>query len=500
MKKFKAVQFVLGLGLVFVLAGCESLQEASANSSKAGLEQPAVVSLIVDYASPGQAVNDLVFGTNIEWVDNGDSIWDDQAGDFSGERLMAIAQTHPTSIRFPGGVHADTYHWKFGVGDPASRPPGEHYYKTEKIPSHFGTDEFLKLCKRLNARPIFTLNIVSGTPEEAAEWVAYVNKATKANNYPRVLFWEVGNEPYLENKFVRLSSQEYAKVYLQYAQAIRRADPQAPLGALFVGLELEKQYRDKDGLGWNEALLRDAGDLIDYGSIHNAYYPGFIWNPFSSDKDVFAQTFRSLDKIREDFEWLKQMIGTRPIKLDVSEYNSFFGLNTRFDGYAASLGGGLYVANVIHVLAAEPLVGAAQYWSMLDNWYFGLVFAGKTRRPNFYVFKLYAQMQGKTRIPVSNPSEKSLKVMAVKDPGGGELLVYVINNDLRRSARLVLDIRGFQPDGQVTLQTLSADKITANNESGEEEVSIKTSSLPAADHLEFDISKHSLVLLKFKGR
>jgi hypothetical protein len=40
---------------------------------------------------------------------------------------------------------------------------------------HFGTDAFVDFCRSTGAQPQICLNLGSGTVEEAAEWVKYVN-------------------------------------------------------------------------------------------------------------------------------------------------------------------------------------------------------------------------------------------------------------------------------------------------------------------------------------
>jgi len=41
--------------------------------------------------------------------------------------------------------------------------------------NHFGTDEFMELCKEVGAESQLTVNVGSGTAEEAAAWVEYCN-------------------------------------------------------------------------------------------------------------------------------------------------------------------------------------------------------------------------------------------------------------------------------------------------------------------------------------
>jgi alpha-N-arabinofuranosidase len=56
----------------------------------------------------------------------------------------------------------------------------------------FGTDEFLHFCELIGARPQVALNLGTGTPEEAAGWVRYIDDrwGTKSGG----LTWELGNE------------------------------------------------------------------------------------------------------------------------------------------------------------------------------------------------------------------------------------------------------------------------------------------------------------------
>src|SRR5207253_8041946 len=56
----------------------------------------------------------------------------------------------------------------------------------------FGTDEFLRFCELIGARPQIALNLGSGTTEEAAGWVKYVNEHW--DEHTGGVLWELGNE------------------------------------------------------------------------------------------------------------------------------------------------------------------------------------------------------------------------------------------------------------------------------------------------------------------
>ncbi len=57
--------------------------------------------------------------------------------------------------------------------------------------NQFGTDEFLEFCRLVGAEPQIALNLGSGTPQEAADWVRYVDEHWSKH---KGLLWELGNE------------------------------------------------------------------------------------------------------------------------------------------------------------------------------------------------------------------------------------------------------------------------------------------------------------------
>ena len=85
-------------------------------------------------------------------------------------------------LRWPGGCFADTYHWKDGIGPKADRPSMLNVWwggVTEN--NSFGTHDFLNMCKAIGADPYLAANVGSGTVQELADWVKYVNFPTTTN-------------------------------------------------------------------------------------------------------------------------------------------------------------------------------------------------------------------------------------------------------------------------------------------------------------------------------
>lgn len=66
-----------------------------------------------------------------------------------------------------------TYHWKDGVGK--DRKPT--YDKTWRVEdsNEFGTDEYIKMCRKIGCEPYICTNAGTGTPDEMSDWLEYCN-------------------------------------------------------------------------------------------------------------------------------------------------------------------------------------------------------------------------------------------------------------------------------------------------------------------------------------
>ncbi len=109
-------------------------------------------------------------------------------------------------LRWPGGCFADDYHWRDGIGPLAKRPKSVNiHWGNYTEDNSFGTHEFIRLCRLIDAEPYLAGNVGSGTPEELRNWVEYCNypsgstlsdeRAANGSAEPfNVRYWGVGNE------------------------------------------------------------------------------------------------------------------------------------------------------------------------------------------------------------------------------------------------------------------------------------------------------------------
>src|SRR6266550_3023608 len=91
----------------------------------------------------------------------------------------------------------------------------------------FGTDEFLRFCRLIGAEPQIALNLGSGTPDEAAGWVQYVNEHW--GERPGGLLWELGNELWGGFQVGYPTLQRVADRTKVFSEAVRKIDSNSML-------------------------------------------------------------------------------------------------------------------------------------------------------------------------------------------------------------------------------------------------------------------------------
>lgn len=78
-------------------------------------------------------------------------------------------------LRWPGGLFADEYHWRDGIGEKSMRSKMVNTnWGGVTEDNSFGTHEFFDLCETLGCQPYLAGNLGSGTVEELADWIEYI--------------------------------------------------------------------------------------------------------------------------------------------------------------------------------------------------------------------------------------------------------------------------------------------------------------------------------------
>jgi len=208
-----------------------------------------------------------------EGVYDPSSVHADEHG-FRKDVLNSLRPLSFTSMRYPGGNFASGYHWLNGVGPRSKRPVVQELASQSIEPNLFGTDEFIQLSRILDWTPMITVNLGTGTPEEAGNWVEYCNspvgtkyadlRAENGGDEPyRVKLWGLGNEMDGHWQLGHVPADQYAIRAQQAAKIMKDTDPTIELvvcGSAEIGLPT---YMD-----WDRVVLEYIGNYADYISLH----------------------------------------------------------------------------------------------------------------------------------------------------------------------------------------------------------------------------------------
>ena len=107
---------------------------------------PFAATIALGSLDAGRPANRMLLGNNVQWVDDGDGLFEPGTDRAKPNLLDLAVALHPTVLRYPGGSLSDTYHWRNGMGPVAKRGTDEHFHTKKRQPVTFGTVEFLTLC------------------------------------------------------------------------------------------------------------------------------------------------------------------------------------------------------------------------------------------------------------------------------------------------------------------------------------------------------------------
>ncbi len=427
-------------------------------------------------------------------------------------------------LRWPGGCFADAYHWKEGVGPKNKRKPIENmWWGGVREDNSFGTHEFLELCEMINAEPYLAVNMGSGTVEEAADWVKYVNHANGSSALTdwrrqngrakpwNVKYWGVGNESW--DCGGHMSVNYYIDLYNRYATFMTNYNNSEGLFRIAVGPGTED-------FKWTEALMRDIPrKMIDGVSIH--HYSVINWSKKSSatqfsEEEYFRtmeQAWRMERMIAGNKEVMDKYDPQKKVALVVDEWGGWYEVeqgtngaflyqqNTMRDAMIAGLTLNIFnnhcdrvrmanLAQTINVLQAVILTKDAK---MLLT-------------PTYHVMEMYNVHQDAALLPLTITSNdyvlgdkkiKAVSASASKDKSG-RVHISLVNMDARNAQQVSIDLGGL-PVKTVTGRILRSEKLQDHNSfeiPGKVKPQLFNDARLAGDKLELTIPPFSVVVLK----
>ncbi len=259
---------------------------------------------------------------------------------FRKDVVEAVKGLNLSLVRYPGGNFVSNYHWLDGVGP--QRTPRMELAWSRLETNQFGTDEFVAFARAAGVEPYFTVNMGTGTIEEAQWWVEYCNikegpyyaELRKKNGHPEpynIKYWSLGNEMDGPWQMGHLNAEDYCKKALEAAKLMRLTSPDIKLVA--TGSSNYQSGADPDY--WNSTILHELRDTIDYIALHM-----YVGNPDANYYNFLATPRMMEDRTRVvkgmiDREMARASRGNRPpIYIAWDEYNVWY----RARGGAAEVG------------------------------------------------------------------------------------------------------------------------------------------------------------------
>jgi alpha-L-arabinofuranosidase len=409
----------------------------------------------------------------------------DQASLFPGDNMegmdpemIAMSRELKTPIVRFGGNFTSAYHWRDGVGPRDRRV--SMLNTAWGIPEYnqFGTDEFLRFCQQIGAAPQIALNLGTGTPQEAAEWVQYVNAHWA--DHAGGLLWELGNELWGDFQIGYPTLPRVAERTKSFSDAVRNVDPKARLIATGGDPDV---FPD-----WNAAQLTNPTNTFNYLSTHFVVTTNSVQAPHASPdfiaKAVFAlpvELERRLRTMHQQFE----KTGQPTVNTAFTEW-LFWSSEDQFSPRYDNMGGAIGTGGFLNMLLRNSdMVPISDMTGIIE---FGGIWKKRGRVfgvPSYWVFRMYSNAdiaklvetqshgptydvdQGSTRLPkiVGVPY---LDVVAAINGSGNKLTLFCVNRHLTRDLETKINLAGFRPTN-ATARSMFADSIYEKNDETEPE-------------------------------
>ncbi len=401
--------------------------------------------------------------------------------------IDALKKLNIPNLRWPGGCFADTYHWKDGVGDKTKRPTiVNRWWGNVTEDNSFGTHDFLNMCDLLGAEPYLSANVGSGTVQEVADWVQYVNfegvspmSDWRAKNGREkawgVKFWGIGNEAW--GCGGNMTAEFYANIYRQYATFMTGWSNTERIFRIASGA-------NSDDYHWTKTLMSNIPlHMLEGLALH--HYSVIDWNHkgpatgFSEEQyfKTMQQALRMDELIAKHCEIMDEKDPDKKIALVVDEWGGWYDVepgtnpgflyqqNTMRDAVLAGI-----TLNIFHKHADRVrMANLAQTVNVLQ----AVILTDKEKMiltPTYHVLEMYKVHQESIMIPVEMTSTdyvqgseklKSISASASRS-ANGRVYISLVNINPREAQNVVINAKGLPSEGIVG-RMLSSAKVSDHN-------------------------------------
>ena len=478
---------------------------AWAGAATAAAPTPDRVTMSIDAGKPGATINRHIFGQFAEHLGFGiyDGIWvgkDSPIPNTRGIRndvVQALRAIKVPNVRWPGGCFADYYHWRSGIGPKRAVTLNPDWGGVTE-PNTFGTHEFMDFAGQIGAAPFISINLGSGTVQEAADWMEYMTSAQEttlaqeraANG--RKEPWQVpilgiGNESW--DCGGNMTPEFYVDQMKMHARFARNYHPDQQEGdGRMLRIAVGPGGGDARFTEWTETVMKAWQNRkwswdIEGISLHN--YTVLNWDSKHvsvgfGEKDyaeILRHTLKMDDLIRQHGGIMDRYDPEKKLILAVDEWGGWYapkpGTNPGFLVQEHTVRDAILAALNINIFARHAdrvrIANIAQMINVLQ----AMIVTDKEKMlltPTYHVFRMYVPFQDATYVPVNleaglwthgNIALPRVDAIAAKGKDG-KLYVSLTNIDPNRPVQIDASLAGFTARS-ATAETLTGDKVDSVN-------------------------------------
>jgi len=462
------------------------------------------VEISIDASKSGPTISRNLFGQFAEHLGHGiyEGIWvgpDSKIPNTRGIRndvVAALKAIKVPNVRWPGGCFADEYHWRQGIGAQRAVTLNPNWGGVIE-PNTFGTNEFMDFIDQIGSEAYVSVNLGSGTPQEAAEWFEYMTtaqpttleKERAANGHPapyKVEFLGLGNESW--DCGGNMTPEYYLSQAKIYSHFVRNFNPGQQSKDQMLKIAVGPGGDGPRWNDWTETVMKAYQQHTwswDINGLSMHSYTVVKWPPayksvgFGETEyaEILKSTLEMDDLIKKHSAIMDKYDPEKKVALVVDEWGGWYaplpGSNPGFLVQQNSLRDAILAALNLNIFARHGdrvrMSNIAQMINVLQ----AMILTDKDKMvltPTYYVYKMYLPFQDSTSVPVTfdagtyRQGDISLpRVDAVAAKGkDGKLWVEVTNVDPNQAAEVELKLAGVTAKS-ATGQTLSAPKVDSVN-------------------------------------
>ena len=521
--------------------------------------------LTIETDKPGATINRDIFGQFAEHLGTGiyGGVWvgkDSKIPNVRGVRsdvVGALKEIKVPVVRWPGGCFADEYHWRDAIGPAAKRKTTVNAVWAGAVePNTFGTHEFMDFAEQIGSEAYVSVNMGSGSVQEAAEWLEYMTavppasaakeRAANGRKAPyKVKYLGLGNEmwgcggpntadEYVTKMkgfahFVHNYNPDQASPKIDYSLIAKDLMSGKPMDSLPSGPNSMKRIAagpNSADPSYTEVIMKAWKTRSPiYWDINGISLHQYTWGsmPFNElatgfgEKDyatVLMQTTWMERSVKKHKEIMDKYDPKKHVALVVDEWGVWLkpkaGTEQMFLQQDQSLRDGMAAAMNINIFARHAdrvrMTNIAQMVNVLQAM---IVTEGPKMvlTPTYHVYKMYVPFQDATLLPISfNAGVYKFdkitlpKVDAIAAKGkDGKIWLALINLDPNNSTNVTANIPGITATSAVGEVLTAASFNTINNFEAPNAVAPKPYSAKAENgSLVLRLAPHSVTVVELR--